>query len=649
MHKQIKITIFISLLLFLLLGANFIHAQEINYPNVPGALAPQDFLNTAPPEDILTLYAVYFIYLFFWISGLIAFAVLVYGGVQYMLSTGNPERLVSARNQISGAFFGLLILLSSFVLLNTINPELVSIRIQTLAPLSDPTSVVVDFPDIPDLQTSIDAEAPFGRIVNSIFEQYISDYPRPEEDRTPRMERIRELTTRILNEDGDGIADNLRDQSQDLENATNLCGCTWAAGVRECCLIANPGPGCPDINCYSKPHTTGDPCSRVRNRIQNLEDDNETEIDNLVMAQIELEEEARLLREELARLERVEEFIHACPGKYISSWAQFATKKDAFDQEDQNLNQIDFWDDINNEYYLYNSNVHTPDFATFYCEVGGTKEERPSPSFEIDEEFLTGEESEEEIELIFTKNVACSKEALVGELTDRVKRTTRLLIQKIESVIDETEVLNKQVDELQVLISLCSSQRCQSHCVWRSCGWHCVYCEKWPEINPSYYEGPCPKSDISSKLNEIEDTWSRIRDLIEGSGDSDTPSSVGILTIIDELVPILLEDLEVSIRRPLRSCAAEDWFDTDVSLFSALAARDYGATTPNGRVIREICRIYDESGNQTAYGNCFEGCYLEQGQTNHRRCVQTCLDNTGDERLSQCLHGINFYCCDTKK
>lgn len=647
MHKQIKITIFISLLLFLLLGANFIYAQEINYPNVPGALAPQDFLNTAPPEDMLTLYAVYFIYLFFWIGGLIAFAVLVYGGVQYMLSTGKPERLVSARSQISGAFFGLLILLSSFVLLNTINPELVSIRLQTLVQLDQPPPEGIDFPDIPDLQTSIDAEAPFGRIVNSIFEQYISDYPRPEEERTPRMERIRELAIRILNEDGDGIADNLRSQSQELKSATNSCGCTTSYGVADCC--GSPGgPGCPDLGCYTKPYTTGDPCSRVRNNIQNLEDDNETEIDSLIMAQIRLEEEARLLREELTRLERVEEFIHACPGKYITSWAQFTTKEDAFNQEDQNLNQINFWDDINIEYYPYNSDVHTPDFATFYCEVGGTKEERPSPSFEIDEESLTGEESEEEIELIFTENVACSKEALVGEFADRVKRTTRLLIEKIESVINETEILDKQVDELQVLISLCSSQRCLSYC-YRT-DWHGVGCIRFPTVNlGGYPEGPCPKSDISSKQNDIEDTWGRIRDLIEGKGDSDTPSDVGILTITDELVPILLDDLEVSIRRPLKSCTTEDWFDIDVSLFSALAARDYGATTPNGRVIREICRVYDESGNQTPYGDCFEECYLEQGQTDYRRCVQTCLDDTGDERLSQCLHGINFYCCDTKQ
>lgn len=650
MVKKVKLIVFIFLLLFLSLGATFIYAQEINYPNVPGTVAPQDFLNTAAPEDILSLYAIYFIYLFFWIGGVVVFVVLVYGGILYLISTGKPERMVSAKEQMTGALLGFLILLSSYVILNSLNPDLVNLRIPTIAQLNPIAPAGANFPDIKKLETSIDAEAPLGRIIHSIFEEYIADYPEPEGERTPRMERIEELVTRILNEDRDGIADNLRSQSQDLKSDTNSCACTRAAGVRECCLIANPGPGCPNINCYTKPYTTGDPCSRVRNDIQNLEEDNETEIDNLIEAQIEIEEEIRQLKEEVSRLERAEKFINDCKGKQISSWAQFTTKEDFFDKQDQNLNEINFWDDINTEYYLDESNtIHTQDFTTFYCVVGGTNQENPFPQFDIDDNDLIGDEEEEEIELLFTPNVACSKEAPVGEIIDRTKRTAKLLIQKLESVVDETEILNKQVDELQVLISLCSSQRCQSRCVWRSCGWSCVYCEKWPKINPTYSEGPCPRSDISDKLNDIEDTWDRIQDLIEGFDDNDTPETIGILTIINEVAPSVLNDLEVNIRRPMKSCATENWFDTDVSLFKSASAKGYEATDPDGRTIREICQVYDRNGNQTSFGDCFEECYLEIGQEANRACFRGCLNNTGDEKLAQCVSEVNFYCCDTKQ
>lgn len=65
-------------------------------------------------------------------SGIIAFASLLIGGFILITSAGDPEKLDKAKKQILAAFVGILILLSSFFILKTINPELVKLNIPLL-------------------------------------------------------------------------------------------------------------------------------------------------------------------------------------------------------------------------------------------------------------------------------------------------------------------------------------------------------------------------------------------------------------------------------------------------------------------------------------------------------------------------------------
>lgn len=58
------------------------------------------------------------------ISGLAAFVMIVWGGVQYMTSAGNPTRTGEAKDKIQKALLGLLLVLASFLILRVINPEL---------------------------------------------------------------------------------------------------------------------------------------------------------------------------------------------------------------------------------------------------------------------------------------------------------------------------------------------------------------------------------------------------------------------------------------------------------------------------------------------------------------------------------------------
>lgn len=58
------------------------------------------------------------------ISGLAAFIMIVWGGLSWMSSAGNPTKISDAKDRIGKALLGLLIVLASYLILQIINPEL---------------------------------------------------------------------------------------------------------------------------------------------------------------------------------------------------------------------------------------------------------------------------------------------------------------------------------------------------------------------------------------------------------------------------------------------------------------------------------------------------------------------------------------------
>lgn len=70
-------------------------------------------------------------YLYEWgigLGGLAAFIALIMAGFQYLTSMGEPARLADAKDRIRSAFFGLILLLGSWLILNTINPQLTTLQ-----------------------------------------------------------------------------------------------------------------------------------------------------------------------------------------------------------------------------------------------------------------------------------------------------------------------------------------------------------------------------------------------------------------------------------------------------------------------------------------------------------------------------------------
>ncbi len=62
------------------------------------------------------------------IGALIALLVLIYGGIVYTISAGNESRIGEAKEWVFGAVIGLFLLFGSYLILNTINPELLKFK-----------------------------------------------------------------------------------------------------------------------------------------------------------------------------------------------------------------------------------------------------------------------------------------------------------------------------------------------------------------------------------------------------------------------------------------------------------------------------------------------------------------------------------------
>lgn len=100
---------------------------EITYPEIQGF----------KPDTTQTDVAKYIRYIYYFlvtIGGLLALGALVYASVRYVTSAGRPEAMNDAKDQIFAALLGLLILLGSWVILNSISPNLVVLRLPLLKP-----------------------------------------------------------------------------------------------------------------------------------------------------------------------------------------------------------------------------------------------------------------------------------------------------------------------------------------------------------------------------------------------------------------------------------------------------------------------------------------------------------------------------------
>ena len=127
-YKTKKLFIILSLIIFLtLVSVNFVFSQwtpEVKYPEIGTKTITK---TTSLPEYINYIFSLAII-----VGVIVAVGVLIYGGFLYLTSAGKPEQLNDAKSRIFNGFLGLVILLGSYLILNTVNPQLTIIRLEPI-------------------------------------------------------------------------------------------------------------------------------------------------------------------------------------------------------------------------------------------------------------------------------------------------------------------------------------------------------------------------------------------------------------------------------------------------------------------------------------------------------------------------------------
>ena len=105
---------------YLFLAVNPVRAEiEIDVISSP---------DTAVTDESIAAYIVRLYWFAVGAAGIVAVAVIVGGGIYYMTSSGNPGKQNEAKSYITSALWGVILLLGSFFILNTINPEIIKLE-----------------------------------------------------------------------------------------------------------------------------------------------------------------------------------------------------------------------------------------------------------------------------------------------------------------------------------------------------------------------------------------------------------------------------------------------------------------------------------------------------------------------------------------
>ncbi|MEK7151901.1 MAG: hypothetical protein AAB773_00540 [Patescibacteria group bacterium] len=112
------VSLVISALSLFVLSAVYAHAALLE-PSIGGGNA-----NISPGDYFNNIYR-----LMVGITGVLAVIMIVVGGLEYIASAANPSAKASAKNRIWAAIGGLLLALSSYLILQTINPNLVNFNL----------------------------------------------------------------------------------------------------------------------------------------------------------------------------------------------------------------------------------------------------------------------------------------------------------------------------------------------------------------------------------------------------------------------------------------------------------------------------------------------------------------------------------------
>jgi len=398
---------------------------EIEYPKIFG-LKPET-IGTGLPE-----YARYIFNLSIAIVGFVLFGALIRGGILYLTSAGNVVKLKEARDQISSAFLGTILLLSGYIILTTINPELVIFR---FPPLEKP--VVPEKPPVvykPEEMTQIYWEIPVGQMLeeglwekkrtNNLKASLISFEESLNQELTKAPEPINKLS----------------DLNRYLKTLTESCHCEELMGIcQKAKNFAFP------VGCF------GDPCKEVRKEINNVLKTNEKKSKELSAYKEKFVEAKNTFEGEGGKFRNIMEVLERCQQRGLLTRAEY-------------YDSLAFIEEQGGKTELIKSHLPAKDDPlVFYCAIGGTIFDYPYTPEEISPEEL--ELAEEFLEPAVEEPLSCPIVIPLGELImDQVSAISYETNSGLEELIYYIDKILAELTKMTELISQCNESRCNVSC-----------------------------------------------------------------------------------------------------------------------------------------------------------------------------------------
>ena len=115
---------------------------NLNYPQ----FGPDGGFDLNKNQNLQQIVA-YFYYFIIAVAGIAAFVMLVWGGVQWLVSGALPAQASDARDKIRNALLGLIVVLGSYLVIQLINPEFLVIGGTALNPVPKGEVQAIIFPD----------------------------------------------------------------------------------------------------------------------------------------------------------------------------------------------------------------------------------------------------------------------------------------------------------------------------------------------------------------------------------------------------------------------------------------------------------------------------------------------------------------------
>ena len=499
MDKKRNLIFFSLLILSILTYYSFTFAQprelEVEYPEI-GGIKPETVAIT------LSEYALYIFNIAIAAAGFVLLGSLFYGGFLYFTSAGSPTKIKEAREKITSAFLGIGFLLAGYIILATINPQLIILK-PPLLPIPGPT------PPTPPQQLSrevlslISREIPLGQAIdgeNGIFNPA----------KTNQTKALFEDFENFLKQEipVERKPKRISDLNKYLKTLTDECQC-----ARLDTFCTKPEDWSLPIGC------SGDPCAKeTREKMKQVSEINTRKVDELLEFKNRILADKKNLEGRQSKFGEMEQEELSCRAQEKSIYSL-----------NEYLNVLEFYEEQGYKADTLKGFFEgRGDPLSFYCSAGGTAFDFPYlPELEIPQDELPPADVSEEF---VPQIMSCPVELPVGETVDKLRHLSILLLVKMERTMLLIDEMVTEIRNMANLVSQCNEKRCASQCscipnpCYGCCSpIPCTVCVPFCRSRCLQAVGqcagiPCPREEIeetTKKIKEIEDEIFKTLDSIK--------------------------------------------------------------------------------------------------------------------------------------